>query len=107
MNDPLPDSTIPTNLPKYNNDVANYIDEYARREQAEVADGLTYAPKESELGTYASNLGAIWKSVYLDYEAGQEATAAAGFRGVRTFERASGRMSGVNALTRQTATPST
>jgi hypothetical protein len=100
MNDPLPDSTIPTNLPKYNNDVANYIDEYARREQAEVADGLTYAPKEAELGTYASNLGAIWKSVYLDYEAGQEAYRGGQvFVAYELFERASGRMSGVNALT--------
>ena len=100
MNDPLPDSTIPTNLPKYSNEVANYIDEYARREQAEVADGLTYAPKESELGTYASNLGAIWKSVYLDYEAGQEAYRGGQvFVAYELFERASGRMSGVNALT--------
>ena len=100
MNDPLPDATIPTNLPKYSNEVANYIDEYARREQAEVADGLQYAPKEAELGTYASNLGAIWKSVYLDYEAGQEAYRGGQvFVAYELFERASGRMSGVNALT--------
>jgi hypothetical protein len=100
MNDPLPDATIPTNLPKYSNEVANYIDEYARREQAEVADGLQFAPKESELGTYASNLGAIWKSVYLDYEAGQEAYRGGQvFVAYELFERASGRMNGVNALT--------
>jgi len=100
MNDPLPDATIPTNLPKYSNEVANYIDEYARREQAEVADGLQYAPKESELGTYQPTLAAIWKSVYLDYEAGQEAYRGGQvFVAYELFERASGRMSGVNALT--------
>ena len=100
MNDPLPDSTLNTSLPKYSNDVANYVDEYARREQSEVTDGLQYAPKESDLGAYPAHLAAIWKSVYLDYEAGREAYGAGQvFVAYELFERASGRMSGVNALT--------
>ncbi len=100
MNDPLPETTIDANLPKYSNEVANYIDQYAQREQAEVADGLKYAPKESDLGAYPSHLAAIWKSVYVDYEAAQEAYRGGQvFVAYELFARASGRMSGVNALT--------
>jgi len=99
MNDPLPDATVDDSLPKYTNDVSNYIDNYARREQQEVTDGLRYAPKEADLGTYPSHLAAIWKSVYLDNESGQEAYGAGQvFVAYELFERASGRMSGVNAL---------
>jgi hypothetical protein len=103
MNDPLPDSTIDASLPKYSNEVANYIDEYAKREQAKVADGLQFAPKEADLGSYPSHLAAIWKSVYLDNEAAQEAYGAGQvFVAYELFARANGRMNGVNALTTAT-----
>ena len=100
MGDPLPDATLNASLPKYSNEVANYIDEFAKREQSEVHDGLQYAPKEADLGAYPANLAGIWKSVYLDNEAGEEAYGAGQvFVAYELFERASGRMSGVNALT--------
>ncbi len=103
MNDPLPDATLDAALPKYNNEVANYIDGFAQREQTRWPKGLKFAPKEADLPTYPSHLAAIWKSIYLDYEAGKEAYGAGQvFVAYELFERASGRMSGVNALATQT-----
>jgi hypothetical protein len=89
MNDPLPDTTLDGSLPKYNNEVSSYIDDFARHEQNELIEGLKLAPKESELSTYAPRLAAIWKSVYLDYEAGQEAYGAGQvYVAYELFERA-------------------
>ncbi len=103
MNDPLPDSSIDATLPKYNNEVAAYIDDYAQREQAEAASGLQFAPKEEDLAAYPAHLGAIWKSVYLDIEAAKEAYSAGQvYVAYQLFARANGRMNGANALSGQT-----
>ncbi len=103
MNDPLPPTTLDSGLPKYSNDVANYIDGYAQREQSETASGLKFAPKETELGNYAPRQAAIWKSVYADFEAGQEAYRAGQvYVAYQLFTRANGRMNGANALAGQT-----
>ena len=102
MNDPLPDTSLDASLPKYSNEVASYIDDFARREQNELLAGLKLAPKESELSTYPPQLATIWKSVYIDFEAGQEAYGAGQvYMAYELFARANGRMSGVNALTSQ------
>jgi hypothetical protein len=103
MNDPLPDMALDSTVPKYSNDVATYIDDFARREQTEAAGGLKFAPKESELANYPPRLAAIWKSVYADFGAGQEAYRAGQvYVAYRLFCRANGRMNGANALAGQT-----
>ena len=104
MNDPLPGTAaLDTSLPKYSNDVATYIDSYAQREQNEALSGIKFAPSETELGTYPPRLAAIWKSVYADVEAGQEAYRAGQvYTAYRLFCRANGRMNGANALAGQT-----
>jgi hypothetical protein len=100
MNDPLPDTALDRSLPKYSNEVSSYIDDFARHEQSEVMDGLKLAPKESELSTYPAHLATIWKSIYVDFEAGQEAYGAGQvYVAYELFARANGRMNGVNALT--------
>jgi hypothetical protein len=102
MNDPLPDTTLDAALPKYTNEVTSYIDDFARREQAELASGLKFAPKEADLPSYPAQIGTIWKSVYLDYEAGQEAYGAGQvYVAYELFSQANGRMNGANALTGQ------
>jgi len=59
MNDPLPDTTLDGTLPKYSNEVASYIDDFARQQQNEVIEGLKLAPKESDLSAYPPHLAAI------------------------------------------------
>jgi hypothetical protein len=103
MNDPLPDAALDSSVPKYNNDVASYIDDFAHREQSEATSGLKFAPKESELSTYPPRLAAIWKSIYADFNAGQEAYRAGQvYVAYQLFTRVNGRMNGANALTGQT-----
>jgi hypothetical protein len=103
MNDPLPETTLDSSVPKYSNEVAAYIDDFAHREQNETASGLKFAPKESELGSYPPALAAVWKSVYADFNAGQEAYRAGQvFVAYQLFTRANGRMNGANALAGQT-----
>jgi hypothetical protein len=103
MNDPLPDAALDSSIPKYSNDVATYIDEFAHHEQNEAASGIKFAPKESELATFPPRLAAIWKSVYADYEAGQQAYRAGKvYTAYHLFCRANGRMNGANALAGQT-----
>jgi len=103
MNDPLPDMALDSSVPKYSNDVATYIDDFAHREQAEASNGLKFAPKESELGSYAPRLAAIWKSVYADFDAGQQAYRAGQvYAAYQLFCRVNGRMNGANALAGQT-----
>jgi hypothetical protein len=106
MNDPLPDSALDAFVPKYSNDVATYIDDFAHREQSEVTNGLKFAPKEAELATYPPRLAylaAIWKSVYADFEAGQQAYQAGQvYVAYQLFCQANGRMNGANALAGQT-----
>jgi hypothetical protein len=104
MNDPLPDlASLDASVPKYSNEVATYIDDYAQREQTEVQNGLKFAPKEAELGTYPPRVAAIWKSVYADFDAGQQAYRAGQvYAAYQLFCRANGRMNGANALTGQT-----
>ncbi len=104
MNDPLPDTAaLDSSVPKYSNDVATYIDDFAHREQTEAASGLKFAPKESELATYPPTWPRIWKSVYADFEAGQEAYRAGQvYVAYQLFCRANGRMNGANALAGQT-----
>jgi len=102
MNDPLPEVAVDSSAPKYSNDVATYIDGFAHREQNEVASGLKFAPKESELPKYAPRTAAIWKSVYADNDAGQQAYRAGQvYVAYQLFARANGRMRGVNALVGQ------
>lgn len=101
MNDPLPEVTLDSSAPKYSNDVANYIDGFAHREQAEAASGFQFAPKESEL-TKNTPTNAIWKSIYADNEAAQEAYRAGQvYVAYRLFARVNGRMHGINALVGQ------
>jgi len=104
MNDPLPDTAaLDTSIPKYSNDVASYIDTFANREQSEATNGLKYAPKESDLATYPPRLAAIWKSIYADVDAAQQAYGAGQvYVAYQLFCRANSRMNGANALTGQT-----
>jgi len=103
MNDPLPDMALDSSVPKYSNDVATYIDDFAHREQSEAASGLKFAPKESELSNSPPRLAAIWKSVYADFDAGQEAYRAGQvYVAYKLFCRANGHMNGANALAGQT-----
>jgi hypothetical protein len=103
MNDPLPDTgTLDSSVPKYSNDVATYIDDFAQREQRELESGLKFAPKEADLSTYPPRLAAIWKSVYADLTGGQEAYRAGQvYTAYQLFCRANGRMNGANALAGQ------
>ena len=99
MNDPLPDMTPGPATPKYSNDVAAYIDDYAHREQNEVAFNMKFAPREEDLSKYPPRLAAIWKSVYADTNAAQQAYAAGQvYIAYRLFCRADASMNGVNAL---------
>jgi hypothetical protein len=103
MNDPLPDATLDSALPKYSNDVATYIDDFAHREQVEVTSGLRFAPKKGELASYPAFQGAIWNSVFADYDSAQEAYGAGQvYVAYQLFARANGRMNGANALAGQT-----
>lgn len=102
MNDPLPDVTLGSASPKYTNDVSSYIDDFAHREQNDMKSDLAFAPKESELGKYAPRIAALWKSIYADNEAGQQAYQAGQvYTAYRLFARANGRMHGANALVGQ------
>ena len=76
MNDPLPDTDLDSSIPKYSNDISSYIDDFAHHEQVEANSGLKFAPKESDLATYPPRLAAIWKSIYADDEAAQQAYRA-------------------------------
>jgi len=99
MNDPLPDTTLDSSVPKYSNDVATYIDDFAHREQSEAASGLKFAPKDADLATYPPRLAAVWKSVYADYDAGQQAYRAGQvYVAYQLFCRTNGHMNGANAL---------
>ena len=104
MNDPLPDrAALKGSIPKYSNDVSSYIDDFAHREQSEAAAGLRYAPKDSDLPSYPPRIAAIWKSVFADYDAGQQAYRAGQvYVAYQLFMRANGRMTGANALAGQT-----
>lgn len=102
MSDPLPDTTLSSTLPKYSNEVSTYIDDFAHREQAESNSGLKFAPKEADLGNYPPRLAAIWKSVYADLDAGQQAYRAGQvYVAYQLFSRANARMNGANALAGQ------
>jgi hypothetical protein len=104
MNDPLPDTVaLDSSIPKYSNDVSSYIDDFAHHEQNEAAAGMGFAPKESDLPTYPPRLAAVWKSVYADFEAGQQAYSAGQvYVAYQLFVRVNGRMTGANALAGQT-----
>ena len=103
MNDPLPETALSSSTPKYSDDVATYIDDFAHREQDEATSGLKFAPKESELSNYPPRMAAIWKSVYADVEAGQQAYRAGQvYVAYQLFARANGNMNGANALAGQT-----
>jgi hypothetical protein len=100
MNDPLPDVTVNPTPPKYSDDVAGYIGDFARREQDEAASGISYAPAEAQLDKYPPSVAAIWKSIYADRESAQAAFRAGQvYVAYRLFERINGRMRGANALT--------
>jgi len=102
MNDPLPDQVPPEASPKYSNEVASYIEDFARREQSEVGFNMKFAPKPETLTKYPARLAAIWKSVYANVAAGQQAYAAGQvYVAYRLFSHANASMNGVNALTGQ------
>jgi hypothetical protein len=102
MNDPLPDLVPAATSPKYNNEVASYIEEFAHREQNEVGFNMKFAPKQDTLSKYPAHLAAIWKSVYADEAAGQQAYSAGQvYVAYRLFAHANASMNGVNALTGQ------
>ena len=102
MNDPLPDLASDATAPRYGNDITSYIDDFAHREQNEADINLKYAPKETELAHFPPRQAALWKSVYADYAAAQQA-----YRGgqvyvaYRLFSRANATMIGVNTLVGQ------
>jgi hypothetical protein len=104
MNDPLPEKVaLDAAIPKYNDDISAYIDDFANREQNEATEGLKFAPKETELAAYPPRLAAVWKSVYADYQAGVEAHRAGQvYVAFRLFMRVNGRMAGANAVAGQT-----
>lgn len=103
MNDPLPELALDSTVPKYSNDVATYIDDFAHREENEADSGLKFAPQQSGLASYPPYLAAIWKSVYADYNAAEEAYRAGQvYAAYRLFCDANGRMNGANALAGQT-----
>jgi|GEM_PF-1864641 len=102
MNDPLPEMTPGPTAPKYSNEVATYIDDFAHKEQTETTFNLKFAPKEDTLSKYPARLGAIWRSVYADVEAGKQSYAAGQvYVAYRLFSQANASMNGVNALTGQ------
>ena len=89
--------------PKYSNDVATYIDDFAHREQNQATSGLDSCAegRRSWRNTRRASLR-IWKSIYADYEAGQQAYRAGQvYVAYRLFSRANASMNGVNALTGQ------
>jgi hypothetical protein len=105
MNDPLPEVAVNAATPKYSNDVANYIDDFAHREQEEMSSDMAFAPREADLGKYPSHQAALWKLVYADSDAAQQAYRAGQvYAAYRLFVRANGRMHGLNALIGENAT---
>ncbi|MCE0484226.1 MAG: hypothetical protein LV479_08320 [Methylacidiphilales bacterium] len=102
MNDPLPEVVSGPANPKYSDEVATYIDDFAHRAQADTEDSLKFAPAESDLVNYPPRLAAIWKSIFADYSAGQQAYRAGQvYVAFKLFNDASGRMAGANALAGQ------
>jgi len=105
MNDPLPDSTLGSSTPKYGNDITTFIDDFARREQSEATNGLEFAPKEAELSKYPPRTAAIWKRIYSDYTAGQQAYRAGQvYVAFLLFTHANSQMHGINSLVGQSRT---
>jgi hypothetical protein len=103
MNDPLPDMALDSSVPKYSNDVATYIDDFAHREQSEAASGLKFAPKESELATYPPPPGRHLEKRLCRFRRGQQAYRAGQvYAAYQLFCRANGHMNGANALAGQT-----
>ncbi len=102
MNDPLPDVTPGPASPKYSNDVASYIDEFAHHEENEANFNLKFAPKQETLPKYPAHLASIWRSIYADISAGEQSYSAGQvYVAYRLFTRANASMDGVNALTGQ------
>ena len=102
MNDPLPDSTVKGSLPKYSNDVETYIDTFAQREQSEMNDGLRFAPQETDVANYPQPLAVIWRRVFSESKAGEQAYQAGEvYTAYRLFAQANGDMHGVNTLGQQ------
>lgn len=102
MNDPLPDTTLDATTPHYDNNIAGYIDDFAQREQFDVKSDLVFAPKDADLDRYPPRLAALWRMVYADNDAAQQAYRAGQvYVAYRLFARASGRMHGLNALVAQ------
>jgi hypothetical protein len=99
MNDPLPDVALDAATPHYDNNIAGYIDDFAQREQFDVKSDLVFAPKDADLDRFPPRLAALWRMVYADNDAAQQAYRAGQvYVAYRLFARASGRMHGLNAL---------
>jgi hypothetical protein len=102
MNDPLPELTLDASTPKYSNDVASYIDNFAHREQSELNSGLQFAPKEVEIDKYPPRLAAIWKTIYADNDSAQQSYRAGQvYVAYQLFARTNARLHGLNALAGQ------
>jgi hypothetical protein len=102
MNDPLPDVATGPSSPSYGNDIAGYIDDFAHHEESEATGNLKFAPKEADLTHYPPRIATIWKSVYADVAAAQQAYRAGQvYVAYRLYARANASMSGVNALVGQ------
>jgi len=102
MNDPLPEVASGPASPQYGNDVASYIDDFAHHEEIEASSNLKFAPKETDLVRYPARSAAIWKSVYADFAAAEQAYRAGQvYVAYRLYSRANASMSGVNALVGQ------
>lgn len=105
MNDPLPPRDPSPSAPHYSNDVTSYIDDFARREQNDVALNMKYAPAEADLARYPARQAtqaALWKSAYADYAAGQQSYRAGQvYVAWRLFCRANATMTAVNTLVSQ------
>jgi hypothetical protein len=103
MNDPLPDPATISATPKYNDDVAAYIADFAHREESEMTSDLQFAPPEADLPKYSPHLAALWKSIYADKDTAEQAYHGGQvYVAWRLFERANAHMHGVNALAGQT-----
>jgi len=102
MNDPLPAPATGSSGTKYSHEVAAYLEGFARHEESEMAANLDFAPKEGELNNYPPRLAALWKSVYADAAAGQQAYHAGQvYVAYRLFSHADASMSGANSLSTQ------
>jgi hypothetical protein len=102
MNDPLPDRATDATPPTYNTDIAAYIGGFAGNEKRAVETDLFFAPKPDDLKSYPPHAAELWRSVYADNDAGQDAYKAGQvYVAYQLFMRAESRIQGLRALVGQ------